>query len=397
MRSDKGKGAALLWDESYLWGLFALRSLNALGLSFDLISTADVKEGALERYGTLMVPGGWASNKIKALGTTGAEAIVKFVRDGGNYFGICGGAGLATGDGLGLLDISRKPTKERVPSLSGPVRLGLVDHPVWDGTGEPVFNVWWPSQFVLNDSGIKVLAVFDGATDETMSSDLRVRDVNPGGWKEMEKAYGLNLDPARMKGEPVVIEASSGKGRVILSLVHFDTPGDPHGAVVLRNLWRYLEADGTTQAGHKSTDELRIKGRTPLYKASAEPFDQGLGYSLWQRRGPLISWRRGVRGLAYFTLYTLAEELNRLGADTGDEADSLAIEVEGFSRKAAELLRLEHKALEKGEAINFRKSSGERMATLRDELFSKNKSHGGLFRSVIKQLDSLLFRALRAR
>ena len=37
---------------------------------------------------------------------------------GGSYLGFCGGAGLATMDGMGLLNVKRKPTKERVPSLS---------------------------------------------------------------------------------------------------------------------------------------------------------------------------------------------------------------------------------------------------------------------------------------
>ena len=59
-------------------------------------------------------------------------------------------------------------------------------------------------------------------------------------WTELEEIYGINLNPKRLKNEPAVIEGTFGKGRVILSLIHFDTPDDENGAKVLRNLWNHL-------------------------------------------------------------------------------------------------------------------------------------------------------------
>ena len=52
----------------------------------------------------LIVPGGWASDKTAALRQEGRDAVREFVRNGGSYLGICGGAGFAldTRDGLGL-------------------------------------------------------------------------------------------------------------------------------------------------------------------------------------------------------------------------------------------------------------------------------------------------------
>ena len=388
MSSDR---AALLWDESYIWGLMAYRSLRDNGLAFDLISAEDIKAGALAGYGTLMVPGGWASNKIEALGPGGSEAIREFVTGGGSYVGICGGAGLATSDGLGLVSISRRPTSQRVPSLSGPVRLALREHPVWEGAGEPVFNVWWPSQFVLEDTSISVLAEFGSATDDAMSSDLRVGDIDD--WSGYEEAYGLNLDPSRMSGEPVVIEARSGRGRALLSLVHFDTPGDTRGGRVLRNIWKYTGAG--LSSGISPVHPPRKEPQGALFDAARRPFELGLERALWHRRGYLIGWRRGVRGLEYFTLYALARELGALGADTPEESSALVPEIEEFSLKACQLLTLEHEALGRGEGITFRKASGADMASLRSELFSSSKSHGGRFRYILGRLDSMLFRALR--
>ncbi|HET7319008.1 MAG TPA: hypothetical protein VFK23_07740, partial [Nitrospirota bacterium] len=54
---------ALLWDESFLWGVMARKALHARGLAFDMIRAKDVRDGRLHDYSLLFVPGGWASNK----------------------------------------------------------------------------------------------------------------------------------------------------------------------------------------------------------------------------------------------------------------------------------------------------------------------------------------------
>jgi phosphoribosylformylglycinamidine (FGAM) synthase-like amidotransferase family enzyme len=148
------KTVAFLWDESFLWGLIAYKALKTTGLPFDLMRSEDIKRGQLKNYKMLFVPGGWASNKIKTLGKEGISEIKKFVNSGGNYLGFCGGAGLATLDGIGLLNIKRMPTKQRVPSFSGRIELNINEHPIWNSslhhsiTPSTVFHAWWPSQFL---------------------------------------------------------------------------------------------------------------------------------------------------------------------------------------------------------------------------------------------------------
>jgi len=184
-------GVAFLWDESFIWGLMAYRALKGLGLPFDLIKAEDIKTGALNEYKMLFVPGGWASNKSKALGDSGLKAIRGFVENGGNYLGFCGGAGLATEakGGIGLLNVRRRPTRERVPSFSGRIGLHLNEHPIWNGITAggsdqrsvfskkptagprppvqvdsglpPVFHAWWPSQFIVEDNRVKTLAAYN--------------------------------------------------------------------------------------------------------------------------------------------------------------------------------------------------------------------------------------------
>ncbi len=199
------RSCALLWDESFLWGLMAWRALREAGLPFDLLRSEDVRGGALARYRMIFVPGGWASNKISALGDQGREEIRRFVAAGGSYLGICGGAGMATEDGLGLLPIRRKPSRERVPSFSGPILLSCDDHAIWQGIDTPVFSAWWPSQFQVTDQDVHVLARYEEAQADAFSSDVNVADGRIIGWPGLERALRDSVGPgapARRAGGP---------------------------------------------------------------------------------------------------------------------------------------------------------------------------------------------------
>lgn len=433
---------AFLWDESFLWGLMAYKTLKGLSLTFDLVRSVDIKEGCLKNYRMLFVPGGWASNKLKALGDKGAEEIKRFVYEGGNYFGICGGAGLATMDGLGLLHIKRKPTRERVPSFSGRIYLNIREHRVFSlqpsaCSLQPVFHAWWPSQFVVNDKSIDILATFGDALPDAYSSDLNVGDVRKNGdWRGLEELYGINLDPERLKDEPAVVEGRFGKGKVILSLLHFDTPGDENGAEVLRNIWEYLGGNTPEQQANKAEGKDRTVEQqtsratlnmeklflnkdycsTALLCCCSEIIDFGIRNFLWFWRTPMIlQWRRGVRGLEYNTLYMMAKEIAVL-EQTNNLVDQQAGFLENhrfpearaqshgrtvallnscstFKEKALQLLMLERKAMQQG-MITYEYSDNPEIQTLRKELFGNSKSYGGRFKELLDQFDYILYQKL---
>lgn len=407
---------AFLWDESFLWGLMAFKALKALHLPFELVTAKDIRNGCLDQYAMLFVPGGWASNKSKALGESGIKTIRQFVENGGNYLGFCGGAGLATQakGGIGLLNVKRRPTKERVPSFSGRIKLNIESHPIWKqgvrttGPGQrtPVFHAWWPSQFIVEDSGIKVLAAYGGALPDSFSSDLNVGDVDANGnWAELEKIYRINLDPGRLLNEPSVIEGTYGKGKVVLSLVHFDTPDDPAGGQVLMNLWEYLadsrvrnSACGDPVPGHAGTIH-----ESPLQNPCAELIALGERNFLWfWRNSMLLQWRRGVRGLEYNTLYIMMKEIDEImrsrSAEHGDEIKSAAERISGllvpFIEKAKKLLLLERHALQK-EYITYEKCDDPGIKKIRSELFADSKSYGGMFKELIDEIDSVLLHLLK--
>lgn len=407
---------AFLWDESYLWGLMAYESLRKNNLPFTLINSDDIRKKILSNYKLLFVPGGWASNKLKKLGEEGAEEIRNFIYQGGNYLGFCGGAGLATLDGLSLLNIKRKPTKERVPSFSGRIKTKLSKHQIWLNLNQEnlleeysIFYVWWPSQFEVLDEKIKILATFSEPLPDSFTSDICIGDVinTKNNWDNLESLYDINLNPNRLIGEPAVVEGGFGNGKVILSLLHFDTPNDEAGEIVLKNLWEYLLEEKLSSKPEEykiNNEELSFSESEivyELYQKAKELIDLGIRNFLWfQKNSMLFQWRRGIRGLEYCTLYVLIKKVAQLLKSKEDLKffnESLAeklIEIkkilEIFSDKAKELLILERFALQK-DYITYNKCSDLEVQKIRRELFSESKSYGGMYKELISKIDKLLY------
>jgi hypothetical protein len=422
---------ALLWDKSFLWGFLAVSTLRDLGFSFDLVTAEDVRAGILEGYQLLIVPGGWASLKSEKLGSQGRQELRRYVAGGGAYLGICGGAGLAlqVDEGLALVPVARKPMSERLPNFSGSIRIHQASsHPLWWSLqGEEVFQVWWPSQFDLVEAeGIQVLGRYGQPEVDFWVSDLKVCETLAAGedWEQLEKAYQINLDPERLRNEPALIEGKYGKGRILLSYPHLETPGDTAGNLALFNIWYdLLETSVRPRGGgvrRVETTEVDGESLATLKKIAREAdglVALGEKHNLWSWRNSwLLKWKRGVRGAEFGTIAVLlnglVEELERTGAVATLSADPVLaaksdqLEIlekywQLFQDKGRPLLE------EEGREINVDKdiNSGEltpRLRNLRTEVFScvqcyGSKSYGGLYRQLLDQIDSLLLGALLVR
>ncbi len=442
MKTNSNSKGAFLWDESLLWGIMAYKALKANNLAFELISSDDIRNGRLNQYSMLFVPAGWASNKLKTLGDEGEGEIKRFVSEGGSYLGFCGGAGLATLEGIGLLHVKRKPTKERIPSFSGRIHLTTDDHPIWDGITTNVFHVWWPSQFLIKDKSIKILATYGKALPDSFSSDLNVGDVEANGsWSELEETYQINLDPGRFMNEPAVIEGISGKGKVILSLIHFDTPDDGNGEVVLSNLWKYLTPEAESGIStlptlplplvekKKACPERSRRGEgvilvlngliSELETTVSDLITLGERNFLWFWRNPmLLQWRRGVRGLEYCTLYIMIKQIEEMihrqleinGQKysiesqlskancrpyfLNTELNSIRELLVPFVKKAKKLLILERLSLNNG-YITYKRCDNSEIQKIREELFSTSKSHGGMFKKLINEVSKVSYSLIK--
>ena len=416
-----GKSAktAFFWDKSLLWGIIAFQTFRELDVSFDLVTASDIRESGLAGYDTIFVPGGWASDKIVALGDEGQSRIRDFVAGGGSYLGICGGAGLALShkSGLGLAPVSRMPTRERVPSFSGRISLRHSEpgHPIWNNVADDtVFHAWWPGQFSLDEAGgVAVLARYGEPGEDSYVTDLPV--LPSVDWDAMEKSYGINLDPARLTGEPAVIETRFGDGTVILSYLHFETPGDDEGHKVLLNIFSYLARGKhmtSSDTGRRARNAASLYDLKPdagissivndLDKAAEDLIAFGRKNYLWSERNDwILQWRRGVRGVEYSTLHAMIRAISdnaaRIdGSDSGavNRLERLRELALPFFSDAKELLRLERDAIASG-PISPLKTDDPRIGALRKRLFSESKRCGGLYEEIVELADEILLPLLQ--
>jgi hypothetical protein len=294
-----------------------------------------------------------------------------------------------------------------VPSFSGPIACSVDDNPIWDNIYRPVFHAWWPSQFSIADADVRILARYGRALPDAYSSDIRVGSVmSDDEWAHHEAAYGIHLNPARLEGEPAVVEGRYGGGLVLLSLLHFDTPDDGRGNRVLRKLW-------ATLGGQCRHDDPQPEMRSQFSHHGASLVNEartliaaGETLGLWQWRTPwVLRWKRGVRGLEYCTLANMAaavaEQLTAcfgdtlpedIAAQTADAAHGLEL----FRLRAEELLRREEAAMRR-EPIAYNRCGDSETQAARSALFGDAKSYGGAFKATLDKMNALLYSLLKRR
>lgn len=316
--SSRPAPARLLWDAGGLWSLWTLEACRAQGWDIAPISAARLADGGLDQARVLVMPGGWPSLKRAALGQAGAAAIKAFVEAGGRYLGFCGGAGLALAedDGLGLVDMARGRGRRRLPSLSGPVMVApgpeAAQHPLWRGLETPArFHVWFPGQFAAESGeSFYTVARYGHPAPGLHTADLRVDQVDQTQWPALEEAYGLRLDPSGLAGRAAVVEARRGAGRLLLSYLHLDTPGDPVGGQALANLWRtWLDLEPVDPPPRPAAGQGEGAARASAREAEAL-WSRGEALGLWRPRDQALPlWRRGARGLEFHSLRSLCQAL----------------------------------------------------------------------------------------
>jgi hypothetical protein len=295
----------------------------------------------------------------------------------------------------------------------------LTGHSIWNGIDTPVFFAWWPSQFRAADKSTHVLASYEEVLPDAFSSDIPVADGRITGWPALEARYGILLDPARLHGEPAVLEGHFGLGKVFLSLIHFDTPGNRNGAVVLKNLWDYLTAGWSSESpARKARSRRRLLPESAEFRGSmdgissavSELISAGSRNFLWCWRNPLLlQWRRGVRGLEYGTLAVMTEEIGkRLSGIDGKQAHAASPDLSRIREAISEIRDQLLPFVEKAKRLLIRERFYLNTATLspvecvdpeinrlRLELFGSAMSHGGDFKLLIDHIDRLLFDLIR--
>ena len=367
--------ARLLWDRGGLWALMTLEAAWQRGLALRPISAAQIVAGGLESARMLVVPGGWSTHKKKALGRAGGAAIAEFIKQGGVYLGFCGGAGLALSvpDGLGLIPLGRASGAQRLPGLSGPVMVrparGAGEHALWRQMPSPArLLVWWPGQFdEPQDPSIQVIARYQGPTGE-----LRLAE--------------REQDPSPLWGQPAVVQARLGRGRLFLSYLHLDTPGDQSGGRALERLWAAW-LGGKAPARPPTPPSAPQPRVAALADRCAALWEQGRALGLWRARHPAMPlWQRGARGLEFWKMRRLAEAA---AAWCQDEDSAAELET-----ALAPVLASGGRVLEAQAARLAGKEPGAVSAEIEASWFPRPRRSGGDWALAMEKLAQTLFAAL---
>lgn len=169
-------------------------------MRMDILDGADVREGSLQDFDLLLIPGGSAKKEAGSLTAAGRREIRRFVESGGDYIGICAGCYLATDSSPEYLGLLPMKVADRKHWHRGKAVLPveLTDR------GMEIFN--WDKRLIHvtyhNGPILKYPADEDASAVSTLAH-YRGEIVAPGG------ELGV------MKGAPAMVLGSYGRGRVI--------------------------------------------------------------------------------------------------------------------------------------------------------------------------------------
>lgn len=181
-----------------------------------IVGADEISGGALAGCDALYMPGGYSSDVYNTLGEGGRRAIVDFVRGGGRYYGVCGGAflvsqtpvGKAANAPAGTQFLGLLPFKDDKPHHyrgKAPVRIRLTDD------GRVVFpksnekrTVWYAGGPAFVDA------------DEVDDAEVEI-------FARYESRVISTLDPKPtpdMNGKAAIVGGRVGKGMVYAQCPH---------------------------------------------------------------------------------------------------------------------------------------------------------------------------------
>ena len=190
-----------VYDDVGTWkdGLFYLEKfLKSRNITYTTINSENVLKGKIGKYDIFIMPGGWAYSYYVKLEKKGNDIIKKYIKNGGNFIGICAGAFYAAKTiiwenntysyGLGLLDIYAIGPKKECPWPGFSYINIKMNRKGIKADLNSSYNVLYYGgpEFYLKDSNIKIIARYE---DDNM---------------------------------PAIIYGKYGKGKVILTGVHLE-------------------------------------------------------------------------------------------------------------------------------------------------------------------------------
>lgn len=416
--SDYTSNICILWDDSQIWGLLAIRAIRAMGVPHRLVRAADIAGGLLERVkpSLLLVPGGNARHKAMSLGPEGIAAVRGYVSGGGRYLGFCGGAGLALSwggmvEGLGICPWQRARFDDRIQHfMSGHLHVALPEAHRRSGLipedlpESPCLPVWWPGRFAPESHpDISILASYERPADDFWLVDLPIADLPPDTFAAWRDLYGLSFTPAFLAGQPCLVHGVCGKGEYVLSYSHLETPRSPHA-----NRWlaHILESMGGVRpaldavpawqihAGNECWDDSVL---VAMRQALDLVLETGLKHGLLFRRTDwLMGWRAGIPGASLNNLWSALgavlehEPGPRARAFWEEKREAAGKAMDLFSRGCVQYLLAERLSLTLSKTL----PDAVPQALLKDQresLFGPPMHAEGLYKEIMEPLEELAY------
>ncbi len=303
------------YPSSHMWSTLFLCFFRDMGIEIELIDESALDK--LRHVKLLIVPGGFASEKIKSLNKKGLSILREYVKSGGIYVGICGGAGLGLSEGekgIGLCPVKRKDMSIRVPNFSGHVDVELnFDASILKKSPynkEIYIPVWWPSQFeVIDSNSVEVLATYLRPGSDLWITDIPYNILRHLNCSEVKDIYGINVDFELIKKDPCIIYGDYFKGKFLLSYSHLETPGSFDANRLFVHMLSFLLDFPLPYSKTKEMDiknpEIKWDDEDLIYVKNSllELVSRGEeNFLLCWRKKWLLGWRRGVIGLCLNSL-----------------------------------------------------------------------------------------------
>ena len=178
-----------------------------------LLDGKDLRDGKLNGLDLFIIPGGDSEAQYRMMQESGAEAVRKFVREGGAYYGVCAGFHCAI----------NKPTR---------IRLLPYEH-IPGGYGNVA-----DLRIELNEEGGKLLDIAPGKYTIRYSQGPIVKPGKSVGetFAKTLAIYKGNITPLNRRGvdmydTPAIIYGEYGKGKVIATSFH------PEYYLNTRHIW----------------------------------------------------------------------------------------------------------------------------------------------------------------
>lgn len=200
-------------------------ALDSSSISLTMLTATDVRSGTLGDFDVLVVPGGQASTQGSALGSSGREAIRKFVHKGGGYVGVCAGAYLAATNYDWSLNLVNTHTVSGERFVPGQGNVSAA----YRGWGEVGVEITESGRRALGES-VKYLSIdHTGGPIFVRSNDASLPDYLPLAYFRTELTkYPFQV--GTMVDTPAIIASKFGEGCVILFSPH---PETKQGAMAL--------------------------------------------------------------------------------------------------------------------------------------------------------------------